>query len=133
MKKECRQDKESFMKAYNDYADDIFRYCLLRLGNKEKVTDMVQDVFMKSWNYMRQGAEIDNMRAFLYTTARHLIIDEYRKRKPDRSLDEMEEETDFEPSFNETDRLLDRLDGEQALRLLGDLPEMYSEVIFMRY
>jgi len=133
MKDTNAQLKDRFLEAYATHADAIFRYCFFRLGDKEKVTDLVQDIFMKTWEYMRTGQVIGNMRAFLYTTASHIVIDEYRKRKPQESLDTLLVETGFEPSVDDSDRHINELDGAEAMELLHLIPESYSEVIFMRY
>lgn len=124
--------KQEFMEAYRLYADAIYRYCILRLGDGERVCDMVQDVFMKTWDYMRSGQSIVNMRAFLYTTAGRLVIDEYRKRKPIESLEILREDG-FEPGFDETERQMDKIDGTQAITLLSSLPAKYGEAIYLRY
>ena len=134
MKRTHTQAKKAFLEAYASYADSIFRFCLLRLGERERAEDMVQEVFMKTWNYMQEGQEIKSMRAFLYTTAGHLVIDEYRRRKPQSSLDELSEETGFDPAGDDgSDKMIDIHDGGEAMKLLSRLPDSYREVIYMRY
>lgn len=61
------------------------------------------------------------------------MIDHYRKRKPESSLDILEEDSGFEPGVDETQSMMDKIDGEEALKLLDRLPEIYKEVIFMKY
>ena len=125
--------KDMFLKAYSDYADAIFRYCLMRIGDREKAVDLVQETFMKTWIYMQKDITILNIRAFLYKTAGNLVIDEYRKRKPIDSLEAINEETGFEPSLDLTSFLIDKIDGAGAVALLGKIPEPYGQVIFMRF
>ncbi len=88
---------------------------------------------MKTWNYMNAGGDIGNIRAFLYKTAGNLVIDEYRRRKNNESLDTLSEEVGFDPSFDDTSRTMERMDGEKAIKLISKIPETYGEVIFMRY
>ncbi len=72
------------------------------------------------------------MKAFLYKILGNLIIDQYRKRSPDESLDVMCEDG-FDPGTDETDRLIDSIDGRQAIRYLGEIREPYRQTIQMRY
>ncbi len=129
----ARDPKDIFQKAYQDHSDAIFRYCLFKISDYEKALDLTQDTFMKTWHYMEGGGEIGNIRAFLYKTAGNLVIDEYRRRKQDESLDTLTEETGFEPVVDDTERTMEHLDGLKAVELISKLPESYGEVIFMRY
>lgn len=72
--------------AYDAHADAIFRHCYFKTGERELAQDMTQDVFLKTWSYMQHQHPILNMRAFLYRLADNLVIDWYRKHKP-QSLD----------------------------------------------
>ena len=128
-----KQPKDIFQQAYQDHSDAIFRYCLFKISDHEKALDLTQDTFMKTWRYMEGGGEIDNIRAFLYRTAGNLIIDEYRRRKYNESLETLSEETGFEPSVDDTERVSEHLDGVRAIELISQIPETYGEVIFMRY
>ena len=76
--------ENSFMELYNQYSDDIFRFCFVRLRDREKALDATQDTFYKMWNECAKNPEkffaIDNMPAFLYRVARNTIIDATRKK-----------------------------------------------------
>lgn len=93
--------------------------------------DLVQDTFMKTWSYPLKGGKIDVMKAFLYHVLNHLIVDEYRKNKT-LSLDALLEKG-FEPSVDNSKRLVNVLDGKNALLLIQRLPPKYQKVMRMRY
>ena len=131
--KEAEKQKEMFLKSYKDHSDAIFRYCLFRVSDREEALDLTQEVFMKVWSYVSKGENILNIKAFLYKTASNLVIDQYRRRKPNHSLEIMYEESGFEPASDDYDRIIDRLDGSKAILLLSKIPESYREVLFMRY
>jgi RNA polymerase sigma-70 factor (ECF subfamily) len=82
--------KADFLRAYDQYADDIYRFCVLKVTNRELAQDLTQEVFMRYWQTMRDGEKMKNGRAYLYTIARNLIIDWYRKKK-ESSLDALTE------------------------------------------
>ena len=71
------------------------------------------------------------MKAFLYHVLNNLIVDEYRKRKA-ISLDVLFEKG-FEPSNDDSGRVLNILDGKAALLLIQRLPVKYQKVMRMRY
>ncbi len=126
-----------FLDSYNAHSDEIFRFVLFKLNDREKAKDIVQDVFMKTWLYISKNGRIDNMRAFLYKTASNTVIDEYRKQyrreNKDESLETLSEEFGYDPGFDDTDSLIDKIDGEQAMKLIKELPEVYAEVLFLKY
>ncbi len=121
----------TFLSAYSEHADALYRYCYFRLKKQELAADLVQDTFTKVWAYLAKGHEVENLKAFLYRTAHNLVIDEYRKHK-EESLDVLHE-AGFDPGFDDTDRWIDKLDGEKALALLAQIPEEYREAMYMRY
>jgi len=129
--------EQSFTQAFDRYADELFRHASFRLSDRDKAQELVQETFLRSWNSARGGTDIQDMRAFLYRTLRHLIIDEYRRKKPS-SLDALMEEEGATDALMEDERdemaeAVDRLDGARALALLPELPPAYSEVLTLRF
>ncbi|MEK7529457.1 MAG: RNA polymerase sigma factor, partial [Patescibacteria group bacterium] len=111
-------DQQSFLQAYDELADALFRHCFFRLYDREKARDAVQEVFLRAWDYMSSGGEVKNIKAFLFQTARNYIIDEHRKallrRHP--SLDEIKE-TGQEPGHDPRLQLDARVDASRLLDL----------------
>jgi RNA polymerase sigma-70 factor, ECF subfamily len=123
--------EELFIKAYDDHSDAIFRHCYFRVFEREKAKELMQEVFIKTWQYLQGGGEIKNIRAFLYKSANNIVIDESRKKKM-ASLDQMQE-TGFDPKDDTHDRLLNFMEGGEMIRLLGQLDDKYRQVISLRY
>ena len=117
--------------AYDEHSDAIFRYCCFKVSDREKAIDLTQDVFVKVWQYLLAGNEVENMKALLYKVARNLIIDEYRKKKFD-SLDTLSE-AGFEPSDAAALDTISIVEAGLLVERIKELPESYSEVVFMRY
>src|SRR3989338_7875527 len=76
--------EEEFSAAYESFSDALFRHCYFRLYDREKSKDIVQEAFIKTWEYSLKGQEIENTRAFLYKVLNNLIIDEIRKKKENK-------------------------------------------------
>lgn len=124
--------RRKYLKAYEDFADAIFRHCYFRTSNKEKAKDLVQETFIKVWEYaFIKKNEVQNIKALLYKTANNLIIDEYRKNKP-VSL-EMLQEKGFEPVSLEYQNLETIFSAKELLKLIEHLEPKYKNAVIMRY
>lgn len=130
--------EERFLGAFEEFSDALFRHATLRISDREKAIDLVHDTYTKVWSYVRSGHEIEQFRPFLYKVLNNLIIDEYRKRK-EASLDAlMEREGVDEGSFEElsestAESLAATIDGRKAFEVLETLPDVYREVIILRF
>jgi RNA polymerase sigma-70 factor, ECF subfamily len=130
--------EDRFLKAFDEYADALFRHAVYRLSDRERAVEILHDTFTKVWSYIRDGHEIDSYKSFLYKVINNLIIDEYRRRK-ETSLDAiLEQEGVDEGTFSELhgggiDEITFSLDAKQALDMLHELPVVYREVITLRY
>lgn len=89
--------KKEFIAAYDAYAGAIYRYCYFRVFSQARAEELMQEAFMKTWQYIAAGKEVENLRAFLYRVAGNLIIDDVR-RHTEASLEALTENSDaFEP------------------------------------
>ena len=92
---------------------------------------MVQDTFLKTWDYIAQGKSITEMRAFLYRVASNCIVDQYRKRKT-ASLDYLQEKG-FEPRLDTRGKLETEIEAKEVVEVLQQLDEKYRDAFIMRY
>ncbi len=125
--------EEEFSAAYESYSDALFRHCYFRLYDREKSKDIVQEAFIKTWEYALKGTEIENIRAFLYRVLHNLIIDEIRKKKA-LSLEILLEEG-FQPVDGKEDRkrLENFSDFQNLLRIMHKMEENKKNLLIMRY
>ncbi len=123
--------EQQFLSAYKENADALFRFCYLKLSDRELAKDLLQDVLMKAWQYIEKGNDVGNMKSFLFRIARNAVIDEYRKKKTN-SLDALRDQG-FDVSSDDHNDFLRGLDGERALALLATIPETYRDAIYMQY
>jgi len=132
--------EQSFRDAFERHADELFRHAALRLSDRDRALELTQECFLRSWQYVKKGQEIREMRPFLFSTLRHLIIDEYRKSKS-FSLDAMMENDEGgvieamlpRDDTNTLEAAMDRFDSKHAVGAIQRLPELYREVLTMRY
>lgn len=130
--------EERFLKSFDEYADALFRHAVYRLSDRERAIELVHDTFTKAWMYIRGGHEIETYKPFLYKIMNNLIIDEYRRKK-ESSLDSLlEKEGIDEGTFAELhegsiEEITFTLDARKASELIGELPEVYREVLTLRF
>lgn len=135
---EAGSHEERFLKAFDEYADALFRHAQYRLSDRERAIEIVHDTFTKVWGYLRKGHEIDAYKPFLYKVLNNLIIDEYRRRK-EMSLDMLLSEEGVDegsfPELNEgsIEELTFSLDAKKASELLSELPQILCEVLTFRF
>src|SRR3989344_190641 len=90
-------DEKQFIEVYREYAPHIFKYCYFRVNSKEDAEDLASKVFMKTWDYLIKGQDVDNMRSFLYRIAHNLVVDFYKvnsqKKEREMSIQNFDGET----------------------------------------
>jgi RNA polymerase sigma-70 factor (ECF subfamily) len=131
--------KDKFISLYNKLSDSVFRYCIFRISDRDVALDITQETFTKYWDALAGGQKIRNDRALIFTIARNLIIDHYRKHKA-CSLEAMTEDNEAE-SVEEFILIEDNkkyeIELETEARFLInkiiELPKSYQQAIYLRY
>ena len=104
--------------------DKIYRYCYFKMYDDQIAQDITQETFLR---FCKQGLNLgsDKELPYLYTIAKNLCIDHFRKRTVE-SLEEITEEVIDDP----TEDLISNL----TLRMtISKLPGDERELIFLRY
>ncbi|MEA2701311.1 MAG: hypothetical protein QOE22_20 [Candidatus Parcubacteria bacterium] len=123
--------KALFLTAYDAHADELYRFCLMKVSDRERAEDLVQDVYTRFWQVLRGGTVPDNTRAFLYTLARNRVIDWYRKKK-ESSLDVLQESgIDFAGSGGK--EIADQAEMTRVLAVINELDEPSRDVLLLRF
>ncbi|MDB5194914.1 MAG: polymerase sigma-70 factor, subfamily [Parcubacteria group bacterium] len=123
--------KDHFLTVYDQYGDDIFRFCILKVSTREVAQDITQEVFTRFWQQLRGGTAVGNDRALLYTIARNLVIDWYRKRK-EQSLDMLTEEG-FEFASADQGSIEQHAQMREVLDVIQGLDEPSREALTLRF
>ena len=130
-----RKVERAFMEMHDSFSDEIFRFCLSKTRNRDLALDITQETFMKTWDYLRAGKTIEIARAFLYRTARNLIIDHGRKKQA-LSLDALfDTEEGHSQDIPDISAIPDGslLDQKLAIDQLQQLPEAHLEILMLRF
>lgn len=71
---------EVFSDLYAHYSNRLYGFAMAQTKNNALAEDIVQEAFLKLWNTRQQLDCYGNVHALLFTIARNLIIDGFRKR-----------------------------------------------------
>lgn len=101
--------------------DKIYRYCYFKVRRRETAEDITQEAFLR---FLESGCVNTGKNLhYLYTIARNLCVDEFRRRKTE-ALDE-----EAADSFSE-DSMVENLSVRIAL---SQLEETDRELLLLRY
>lgn len=127
-----RIDEKVFIEAYDSYADALFRYCYFRVYDRERARELMQETFLKAWEYLHKGNEIENLRAFLYKVAHNVCVNEAIRSKS-VSLDEMHETVGYDPEDQQQLSPERQAEGSLLMERLTLLSETDRETLALRY
>ena len=104
--------------------DKIYRYCYFKLHDEQLAQDITQETFLR---FYRQELNLDNSKKlpYLYTIAKNLCVDEFRK-KSSVSIEDIKEEAAYDKSEEWINSLILRA-------VIEKLPQEEQELLFMRY
>src|SRR2546423_1419015 len=72
--------KNTITQTINDYSKRLFSFIKGKVKSNEDAEDILQDVF---YQLTVSTTPIEQLSAWLFTTARNKITDSYRKKKPE--------------------------------------------------
>lgn len=127
-------DRQKFEKAYEEYADSIFRYLFLKTRDRQRAVDLTQDTYIQTWEYMAKGNEIREMRPFLYRVAHNSWVKSLRHLSKQISLDELSD-AGWQPA-DDYDIEKEAAEIEQqgfVMKRLDELDDIYKEVLLLRF
>jgi RNA polymerase sigma-70 factor (ECF subfamily) len=120
------------------YQHRLFRYLLSITGNHASAEDIFQETWLRVLERGSQYRSQWKFEVWLFSIARHLVIDLARRKKSD-SLDLLmnpEEGRSFEPAAAGPSPFEELRAGEESAQmasLLARLPAVYREVLLLRF
>ncbi len=126
-----QRDEEAFTRIYECYFDKVYRYLVLKIGDRTEAEDLTQQVFLKvvrsitSFNW--KGPPFS---AWLFRIAHNQMVDYLRKEKKGRSVPLNENIVSRE---NPQQTVETSMDIEQLLKATKKLTEAQQEVISLRF
>lgn len=130
------QDTEAFAEVYNFYISRIYRFIFFKINTVEEAQDLTSEVFLKVWQYIYNNkGKIENLNAFLYQTARNIVIDHYRKNS--RNETSYNEEIAYMvPDPRQEEMILNihkKTEFEGIEKIVKKLRDEYKEIVILKY
>ena len=117
---------------YDEHAAAIWRYAVRLTGDTARAEDVVQETLLRAWRHPEVTADSErSARAWLFTVARNLVIDERRSARvrSETGTPDMEKAAD-RAGPDEVETALDRMLLGEAIR---ELSEEHRAVIRRAY
>lgn len=121
----------AFADLYRQQFARVYAFLRYRLDDTQLAEDLAAEVFGRAWTSLRDPRQVDSAIAWLFTTARRLVADHYRRRKDslpvERALSTGPAVASPEAGLLASERLT------LALRCLASLGEREREIIGLRF
>lgn len=113
-------DAELLKALHDEHADALFAHTLrLTGGDRQRAEDLVQETLLRAWQHPEAlDPTRGSVRAWLFTTARHLAIDAWRRRSA-RIGEVITDTVPETPAADETDRVVESWLVAEALSRLS--------------
>jgi RNA polymerase sigma factor (sigma-70 family) len=108
-----------FERFYEEHRDEVYAFLVRRLG-RDRADDAFQETFLRALRAYPKLRHTDHLRAWAFTIAGRIVVDEYRRTRPTVELPELAGE-DGRPAFAELEHLAE------------DLPPTERAAVILRY
>ncbi len=131
IKRAINGEASAFGLLYDKYQPQIYRFIYLKVSHREEAEDLTHQVFLKSWEkideYRPKGFPFS---AWLYRIARNLIIDHYRLKKNNLSIDEVDELKTESQIDLATEK---KIETEKIKKAINRLSPEQQDIIILRF
>jgi RNA polymerase sigma-70 factor (ECF subfamily) len=96
-----------FERFYDEHREEIYAFLVRRLG-RDRAEDAFQETFLRALRAYSKLQHAEHLRAWAYTIASRIAIDEHRRPRADADLPELTS-LDGRPAFAQLEHLADEL------------------------
>ncbi len=132
LKLQFDNDPEAFSELYDRFAEPIYRFIYFKVGSRVDAQDLTSEVFLKAWAAIREKKDgVLNFRAFLYRIARNLVVDFYRAKRQNTSIEAIDPDAIMVSAH--IDRIANNQELTVVLKAVRSLKDEYRELIIFRF
>ncbi len=125
-------DKKCFANFYDSYLKRIYRFVYFRVGmDRALAEDVTQEIFLKAFEAFERYDPARGETAWLYTIARHHLINHHAKTHPGISLEDVE--GTVWASEDARERMAVGYDERRLLEAINHLSEEDARLVRMKY
>jgi len=126
-------DEEAFAILFNWYKDKLYGFLVGITRSEDKAHDLVQDLFLKVWQNRESLVDVGNLNAYLYSIAKNLAFDSFRRfSKETLILEELSLSDDTLPDPTPADILIEKELSERIAAAVKRLPLQQQKVYVLR-
>lgn len=115
---------DQYNKSVDLYSDAIYRFILKSINDMDEAKDIVQDTYEKLW-IRAADVSFEKVKAYLFSTAYHTMIDKIRKNKRISTLEDYDDITNtHNDQYSDLSEVLN-----EAIK---KLPDTQRSVILLR-
>ncbi len=124
-------DRRAFAELYERHVDAVYRYAYFRLRSDAEAEDVTSEVFQRALVAMSRFEPRRPFLAYVYTIARNVVADRFRRARPAASFEDALEHPSEVPGPEESSI---RADEARRLRTaIGRLTELQQEVVILKF
>lgn len=124
--------EQQVMEWYELYYEDIYRFILFMIGDRQFCEDFVHDTFVRAYTSYESFENRSNVKTWLFSIAKHIVMDEIRKRKRRKILSVITPERDLPSAFDLEQYVANREAVEQVILSIQLLKPEYRLVITLK-
>lgn len=116
---------DEFNESVDLYADNLYRFILKNVKDRDKAKDVVQDTYEKVWMKVSEVPSI-NAKSYLFTAAYRTMIDMFRREKRQVRMDDIncDNKLNHSKHYSDLKSVLDEA--------VNKLPEIQRMVVMLR-
>ncbi|MBI4087278.1 MAG: sigma-70 family RNA polymerase sigma factor [Candidatus Liptonbacteria bacterium] len=128
-----RGKASAFGSLYDYYQPKIYRFVLVKVGRREEAEDLTHQVFLNAWTNVKGYEDLGfPFSSWLYRIARNLVVDFYRTRRNEASLEKIDPEYFVVQASTQFD-VADKMEMEKVRSAIARLKPEYQDVVMMRF
>ena len=129
-----QQDTQAFGQFYETLVDPIYRFVFFKVSHTELAQDLTSETFLRAWRGLTSPSAIPirHLRAYVYQTARSLVIDHYRKGAKWRE-ESLDAAAGLMGDVDVHRRAEFLLEAQELFTYIQRLKESYQEILLLKY
>ncbi|QSS98640.1 RNA polymerase sigma factor [Pontibacillus sp. ALD_SL1] len=113
---------------YELYSQHVYQF-LVYYNRTDDVDDLVQEVFIRAWKHASSFKGKASLKTWLFSIARNVSIDRYRKKKWERLIDRGES---HEVGLTPEEIVLNKEEDQRLYEAINSLKTKYRDVVICR-
>lgn len=124
----------AFDVIYNRYDIKLFSYCLFLTRNRMEANGIFHDAWLKFFNHVKSGKNVEKILPFLILTVKHLLVDKARELQRNNKLkNNLILLSDIDSKVENSGKLYENQEMLELIHIAVDsLDDIYKEVFILK-